>query len=127
MKFTMAFNTGDMETFFGLMDDNVTKFGPREGVPRAVPNKEIKERAKQANIKYHETHSFRSLSYKPDFRVIGNTGLVWELVERTIFNKKSGITQRLFLKCSYTYVKSDGKWIVVLYHESSIPSTQTLH
>ena len=127
MKFTMAGNTGDVETMFALLDDTAVRLGARDGVPHAIPNKEIKERVKQGYIKWYETHSARAMWHKPDFRVIGNTGLVWGLVDWTIVNKKSGITQKLFLKCSYTYVKSDGKWILVLFHESSIPSTQTLH
>ena len=86
-KFTMAVNTGDVETMFAMMDDNVVKLGPEDGIPHAIPNKEIKERVKQIFMKMFETHSMQYMWYKPDFRVIGNTGLVWGLVEQTVVNK----------------------------------------
>ena len=126
MKMNKAINTGDVETFFDLTDDYTVMFGPDTGIPHALPGKEIKERVKQAFAKWYETHTNRTMWYKPDYRVIGNTGLVWGLVERTITNKQTGVTQKLFLKISLTYVKSDGKWISVLSHSSSIPTTQTL-
>ena len=126
-KFQIASNTGDVETMFPILDDKVVRLGPDDGFPRAIPNKEIKERAKQAHIKWYETHIDRHVQHKPDFRVIGNTGLVWGLVERTVVNKKSGIAQIFSSRSSCVYVKSDGKWTLVLIHASSNPQTQTLY
>jgi len=126
-KMTMAINTGDVETMFAMMDDKVVKLGSNDGVPHAIPNKEVKERVKQIFMKMFETYSLQYMWYKPDYRVIGNTGLIWGLVESTLVNKKSGITRISHLKCSSTYVKSDGKWVLVLTHDSPIPPTQTLY
>ena len=126
MKMSQAVNTGDMETLFACVDDNMAKFAPEDGIPHVL-NKEIKERVKQALIKWSETHTQRGMWHKPEFRVIGNTGLVWGLMEVTVVNKKSGIAQKSFLKCSQTFVKSDGKWLCVFNHQSPIPSTLTLY
>ena len=78
-------------------------------------------------MKNFETHIGQYMWYKPDFRVIGNTGLVWGLAEFTTVNKKSGIARRSHLKSSFTYVKSDGNWILVLIHDTPVPQTQTLY
>ena len=126
-KYTMAINTGDVETQFAILDDKLVRLGSEDGIPHAIPNKEVKERIKQAYMKRSETHSTRLMRYKPDFRVIGNTGLVWGLVQRTRVNKKSGITRISTSKNSLTFVKSDGKWILVLIHSTPIPPTQTLY
>jgi len=126
-RWIMATNTGDAETMFAILDDQAVMIRPVDGFPKTFPNKEIKERAKQGYIKWLETHSARVHSHKPDYRVIGNTGLVWGLVERTEVNKKSGITQKSYSKNSCVYVKSDGKWTLLLLHASSLPQTQTLY
>ena len=126
-KYTMAVNTGDGETQFAMFHDQFVLIRSIDGIPKTFPNKEIKERAKQGFIKWLETHSARMLFHKPDFRVIGNTGLVWGFVERTEVNKKSGITQKYYGKLSLVFVKSDGKWTLLLIHSSSLPQAQTLY
>ena len=127
IRLNKANNTGDMETQFQFVDDRAVMFGPRYGVPHVLRGKEHKAMVKQLYIKFRETHIYRAMWYKPDYRVIGNTGLVWGLIEETIISKTSGITQKYFLKASETYVKSDGKWIWVLGHYTPIPQTQTIH
>jgi len=125
MKMSQAVNTGDVETLFACLDDNMAKFEPEDGIPHVL-NKDIKERVKQGFIKWYETHIYMGMWHKPEFRVIGNTGLVWGLVEVTVVNKNSGIAQKSFLKFSQTFVKSEGKWFCVFNHQSPIPSTLTL-
>jgi len=126
-KLIMAINTGDVETMFAMMDDKVVRLGSNDGVPHALQNKEFKEQIKHGYMKWFETHLTQHFWYKPDYRIIGNTGLVWGLLEWNVINKTSGLVQRSHLKGSCTYVKSDGKWILVLTHDSSIPPTQTLY
>ena len=125
-KHIMATNAGDAETLFAIYHDQLVLFRPEDGVPKAIPNKGFKERAKQGYSKWLETHSVRTIYHKPDFKVIGNTGLVWGLVERTVVNKKSGITKKQYNKNSSVYVKSDGKWTLLHIHASSIPQAQTV-
>jgi ketosteroid isomerase-like protein len=126
-KFFMAANAGDVETMFAILDDKMVKVVNTDSFPKTFPNKEVKERIKQMYIKWYETHSVQVMWHKTDFRVIGNTGLVWGLAERTEVNKKSGIAQKYFNKNTSVYLKSDGKWTLVLIHASPIPQTQTLY
>jgi len=122
-KYIMAENTGDVETIFAIFQDQAVLIRGTDGIPKTI----VKERAKKGYGKWRETHSVRHIEHKPDFRVIGNTGLVWGLVERTVVNKKSGIAQIFSSRSSCVYVKSDGKWTLVLIHASSNPQTQTLY
>jgi len=122
-KYIMAENTGDVETIFACFQDQAVLIRGTDGIPKTI----VKERAKKGYGKWLETHSVRHIEYKPDFRVIGNTGLVWGLVERTVVNKKSGIAQIISCRSSYVYGKSDGKWTIVLIHASSTPQTQTVY
>jgi hypothetical protein len=82
-------------------------------------------RIKPLWIKHWETHIWMARVYKVEFRVIGNTGLVWGVREVTTINKKSGSGKRRFQKFCGTWVKSDGKWKIVMGHSSDIPSTFT--
>jgi len=127
MRLVKATNTGDMETLFQFVDDRAVMFGARNGIPHVIRDKEHKAHVKQLYAKFHETHVLIVMWHKPDYRVIGNTGLVWGLVEETMISKNSGISQKYFLKASETYVKSDGNWIWVLGHYTPIPSTQTIY
>ena len=130
MMLIKAGNTGDMETLFKFVDDHAIRFGAMRGIPHVIRGKEHKERVKQLYAKFYETHVYFAMWHKPDYRVIGNTGLIWGLVEETRISKKSGITQRSFLKVSQTFVKSDDpdvKWLFVLGHYTPIPQTQTLY
>ena len=127
MMLIKANNTGDMETVFESVDDRAVMFGATNGIPHVIRGKENKAFVKQLYVKFHETHVLILMWHKPDYRVIGNTGLVWGLIESTTISKNSGIRQKSYLKASETYVKSDGKWIWVLGHYTPIPSTQTIY
>ena len=69
-----------------------------------------------------ERYIFQSVWYKVDYRVIGNTGLVWGTRTRMVRNKTTGVGKRSFLKTSMVFTKSEGKWGVVMEHNTPIPS-----
>jgi ketosteroid isomerase-like protein len=120
MKLVKAVNTGDMETLFEMIVDRPIRFGAMHAFPQVMRDKVL---GKQFYTKFFETHVYRARWYKPDYRVIGNTGLVWGNMEETRINKKGGPTQRWLLKVSQVFVKVDGKWKGVLIHYTPIPSS----
>jgi hypothetical protein len=85
-----AFTTGDLETGFGYFHEGMVYISPNRGFP-IVMNL---ARAKPHWIKWWETHAWRNRWYKVEYRVIGNTGLVWGVREVTVINKKSGSGSR---------------------------------
>jgi ketosteroid isomerase-like protein len=58
---------------------------------------------------------------KTQFRVIGATGLVWGQFQ-TAFKPKGGPLQTTAGRFTITYVKSDGKWLMVSRHVSLLPA-----
>ena len=72
--------------------------------------------------KWLETHIYRSSWYKTDYKVIGDTGLVWGLRASTHIVKATGAGKRFFAKTTLVYVKSEGKWQAVMSHDTPLPS-----
>jgi hypothetical protein len=117
-----ALFTGDIETAFGYFHEGFVYIPATRSLPRVMNL----AREKPHWIKWWETHIYRSRWYKTEFRVIGNTGLVWGVREVTVINKKSGSRKKQFQIASSTWVKSDGKWKTVLGQYAPIPPAQTL-
>jgi ketosteroid isomerase-like protein len=117
-KLFAAFNSGDVETSMDLWLEG----GIFLPASRAFPVVVNIVRGKKMWSRFFQTHMIIMTFYKPEFRVIGNTGLVWGHVDELMMNKEKGVGQRSFLKFSMTYVKTEGKWKVASYHSSPIPS-----
>jgi ketosteroid isomerase-like protein len=122
MSYLKAINAGDVETFMGFwVEGGVVFFGSR-----AFPIVVNIARDKQTWSRILQTHRLIIREYKPDYRVIGNTGLVWGHFAEVMMNKQKGIGKRRFRKFSYTYVKSEGKWKIALFHATPIPGDQDI-
>ena len=117
-RFNNAWNIGDMDTFFEIWQDGGIWLPPNQGFPY-VTNSAM---GKQMFGKWQETHVARSQWYKADYRVIGDTGLVWGVTTNTIIVKATGRGKRTFNKETIVFVKSDGKWKGVMSHATPIPS-----
>jgi ketosteroid isomerase-like protein len=119
MSYTKAENNGDVETFMDFWIDGGIFLYPGSVFPVVVNI----ARGKRTWSKYYETHTARKITYKPDYRVIGNTGLVWGHFQRVVRNKKNGKGERRFSQFSMTWVKSEGKWKVAAFNIRSIAQT----
>jgi len=59
--------------------------------------------------------------YNMQYKVVGNTGIVWGYV--TINAKPKGEPgQTKYLRHTSTWIKSDGNWRWITFHNSTIPS-----
>jgi len=117
-----AWNTGDVKTAFEYWQEGAI-WSPNECGFIWVTQKAL---GIQMFTKFFETYTYRTMWYKADYRVIGNTGLVWGLRVITVRNKTTGIGRRTFLKTSIVFMKSEGKWAVVMHHDEPIPSAVDL-
>src|SRR4029450_11534654 len=63
----------------------------------------------------------RITPHTAEFRVVGNTGLVWGHYAQTT-KQKSGVVRTVYLRFAHTYVKIDGMWTLLLYHRSLLPN-----
>jgi ketosteroid isomerase-like protein len=113
-----AVNTGDVKGIFEVWQEGAIWVPDTAGFPIVT----TRARGIQMFTKFFETHTFRTIWYKADYRVIGNTGLVWGVRAQTVRNKTTGAGKRTFLKTSLVFMKSEGKWGLVMEHNTPIPS-----
>ena len=117
-KYFKAWNTGDMEVVFQIWQDGGIWLPANQAFPD-VTNSAI---GKQMFTQWFETHFFRSSWHKVDYKVIGDTGLVWGLRRATVIVKATGTGKRFFYKTTLVYVKSEGKWQAVMAHDTPLIS-----
>lgn len=122
-RYVKAWNTGDLNMAFEIWQDG----GIWLPTSRCFPMVTNSTRGKQLFAKWLESHMYFSNWYKADYKVIGNTGLVWGLRESAIIVKATGTGKRYAMKTSLTFVKSDGKWNLVMFHDSPIPSEADIY
>ncbi len=65
------------------------------------------------------TESIRLIPVDVDFRVVGDTGIVWGTAQN-ITELKNGTRQVVNLRLSATFVKTSGRWLLLIW-QSSIP------
>ncbi|MFX0203586.1 MAG: YybH family protein [Candidatus Hodarchaeota archaeon] len=117
MTILKALNTGDVKTIFEYWQEGAIWFPDECGfvwVTKKAPGIKM-------FTKFFETYTLRTRWYKADYRVIGNTGLVWGLKVSSVRNKTTGVGRRTFVRTSLVFMKSEGKWLVVMEHNSQIP------
>ena len=122
-SFIKAWNTGDMETVFQIWQDGGIWLPANQAFPD-VTNSAI---GKQMFTKWFETHMYRTSWYKVDYKIIGDTGLVWGLRTANIIVKATGTGKRFFFKTTYVYVKSEGKWQAVMSHDTPLISESDIY
>ncbi len=61
--------------------------------------------------------------YNTQYKVVGNTGISWG--HATVYEKVKGEkAQARYERLTLTWVKSGGKWLVLMAHTSPLPSAQ---
>lgn len=122
MNYMGAVNTGNVELIMGFWVEGGVSFMSDRAFPIVVNITQ----AKKYLSRILQTHRLILIPYKPDYRVIGNTGLVWGHFTQLVINKEKGVGKRRFLKFSFTYVKSEGKWKIALFHATPMPGEQEI-
>ena len=117
-RYLKAWNTADLETVFEIWQDG----GIWLPASRAFPYVTNSARGKQMFARWFENHIYMASWYKADYKVIGDTGLVWGLRTATEIVKATGTGKRHFFKTTIVFVKSEGKWKAVMFHDTPIPS-----
>jgi len=112
-----AINSRDLDTFVALAHDGVVFFSPISPFP--VVGKAASQQGIQTLFDNNESITLTPIN--PQFSVIGNTGIVWGHLA-TAFKPKDGPMDISFIRCTFTFVKSEGKWLRVATHLSAIPS-----
>jgi ketosteroid isomerase-like protein len=116
-KMLKAVNAGNVQGIFEVWQEGAIWVPDDIGFPIVTSIEE----GTRMFTRFFASHIYRVIWYKVDYRVIGNTGLVWGLIGREVRNKTTGVGKRTFLKASLVFVKAEGKWGCVMEHITPIP------
>jgi uncharacterized protein (TIGR02246 family) len=112
-----AYNAGNLEAYAAVWHDDVGLFGIVSPFP--VLGRAAVRQYFQRVFAHSEGQTFTVIN--PQFRVIGTTGVIWS--HYALANKpKDGPMQTLFGRATFTFAKSDGRWLMVALHASALPS-----
>ena len=116
-----AWNSLDAETIASLISQGAVSYAPGDAFPIVGPMVSTQaERAEYLTMFLANTEYISMIPYNNQARVFGNTGIVWGHV--TISGKTKGEpAQTQHLRYTSTWIKSDGKWLIVMNHYSAIP------
>jgi ketosteroid isomerase-like protein len=112
-----AANKRDLDTWSSIEHDQIVFFGPFSPFP--TEGKAARRRSLQ--VIFDNIESYIGTPLNLQYRVIGDTGIVWGHVSIAV-KPKDGPMQVFYGRETVTYVKVDGKWRVVAVHLSAIPS-----
>jgi ketosteroid isomerase-like protein len=112
-----AQGTLDLKMWAALWHDQLVDFPPFP--PFIVEGKAAVYRMFEALWANTESVTVRQID--PQYRVIGSTGLVWGRYV-TEFKPKGAPLQRTTGRFTATYVKTEGKWLLVSRHVSLLPA-----
>jgi ketosteroid isomerase-like protein len=121
-SFWKAWNTGDVETFMGIWQDGAVWLSANRSFPMVV---NVAMGLKMWP-KIFETHTVRIRWHQTEYRIFGNTGLVWGLFEHVVRNKGTGIGKADYRQACLTFVKSEGKWKLVVASSALVTSERDL-
>lgn len=118
-RYLKAWGARDIETIVDIEGGTSAGFGYTTAFPRQWQDKDAFRRAIE---QYFDILDFiRITPQTAEFRVVGNTGLVWGHYAQTT-KQKSGVVRTVYLRFAHTYVQIDGKWALLLYHRSLLPN-----
>lgn len=124
-KVFQVWNTGDAEGIFDLWPEDG---GIWLSATRAFP---ITVKKSPQGIQFwsnwFQSHIVQISWYNPQYRIIGDTGLVWGLMSHLVMNKNSGTGNEEYRKAAGTFVKIEGKWKLVLFQDTPIPSERDVY
>jgi ketosteroid isomerase-like protein len=115
-----AWGAKDLDALVEFEGATSAGFGHTTAFPRPQsPDKDSFRRGLEQY--FNAMESIRITPHTAQFRVLGDTGLVWGHYAQTT-KQKGGVIRTVYLRFAHTYMRIDGKWRLVLYHRSLIPN-----
>lgn len=112
-----AVNAHDLETLMGMQHEQIIALSPASPAP--IDGKAARRQGYQQLFETMET--FTVTPHNPQYRVVGDTGVVWGTytIER---QPKGGPATAASVRFSRTYIKTNGQWQLFVYHVSPVPA-----
>ena len=119
--FTQAFNSMDADVIAQMTHPGLVVSEADDPFPNVYPNPdEFKEILQNW---FSTVDSVKFININPQYKIVGNTGIFWCILESRIKQKGSSLNTG-YERQTMTFVKSDGKWRVLMYHHSKFPIDQ---
>ena len=109
------FNAKNSDAFVGSAHDDVVLFGIVS--PFAIKGKEELQRVVRGYFDDHVGVMFRLVN--PEFVIVNTSGLAWGAFTLTEY-PKIGAREVIHGRYTFTYTKTDGKWLLVAFHLSPL-------
>ena len=123
-KIIKAYNTHDAETIASMISPGAVSFDYDAAFPNVAPMENTQAQITQSMTLLFGAVEFISINpYNPQYRVIGNTGIVWGhyTVNIKLKGQPSYITR--YARYTSTWIKSGGNWMALTTHASAIPAS----
>ena len=104
-RYDRAWNEGDLDTVFEIWLDGGIWLPPSQPFP-VVTDASL---GRQVLARWFQTHIHQYNGYKVEYRMIGDTGLVWGVTTTDIINNATGAGRRLIHKSFMVFVNTEGK------------------
>ncbi len=116
-EYVNALNSLNLNAVKALWHKQIVGFGsnspfPAEGEP---------EEAELVQRLFENSDNVIVTPINPQFRIIGDTGIVWAHQATTV-KPKGGPLQTVFNRVTLTWVKPERTWLLLAVHLSRIPS-----
>lgn len=118
-----AANALDAETVVSMTYPGAVGYEYDLAFPQTTPMEKTKaDRTQVLKMLYSNMEYLFIVPYNPQFRVEGNTGIQWG--HFTVYYKEKGQqAHTIHGRGTSTWIKKDGKWYTLMYHESAIPQS----
>jgi len=120
-KWLDGWNVRSADTIAGAYHDQAVVVFPDDPFPRDLGASTVQARLQSSEAWRANTESFTATPINLEFRMVGDVGLVWGHY-RTVVKPLDGPQQTSFLRTTETWVQSGGKWVLLAWHVSAIPS-----
>lgn len=114
-RWVTAYNSRSVEDLVACYHDQAVSFGQFKEPP-VVEKAAIREGTQSF---YHQVEHVNFSPKDPQFRVIDNTGVVWAMYSLYWRGRSAIRMMNTFGRLTLTFVKADGKWLIVSQHASS--------
>ena len=116
-KWYQAYNSMDADTIIQMTHPDIIVCEALAPFP--FPHSSLEEDKDSLKSWFSSLDSLNFRVFNPQYKVVGDTGIMWCYLGRRTVRK--GIISDLYVRQTMTFVKSDGKWRVLMYHFSKFP------
>ncbi len=117
-RWLQAFNSMDADTIAKMTHPGLVVVEANDPFPFVYPTPETFKEALQNWFSTLDSINFTS--FNPQYRIVENTGIIWCYSGGRV-KPKGGSLVTSYSRMTMTFVKSDGKWRMLMYHFSRFP------